>query len=1171
MPPKSARRGSATHALVPPALTTEVAPSPPPAEPQSHRGRTRQESALLFWLEAACAAPVSRSSTNADRASASSSSTTAAAATPVAETKREPSVDLASRPPPEEQLKQQPWHGGASTQQETATPEVSAAAGASAAEAPSTFLVQTVATKPPPPPPGEMRLGGDTSGSRKTADAPPTPGTEHPAPLPHLSWGTGPRRLVVADAVPLFDSLLAGRLGPVAVDVQLQGHTRLSQQPQQFEAALQAYERQSTGALREALSSVQPFFLLCNAGGGADMRVNHSEASGGGMDDDGHPQPAHGAAVLSNSSVLYTMDPASNYPVLPLLAQLLRAPQVTKLLLHSRLLYRLLFLFLGTDRVELSSVVDLPTWAALGQQLRPSLALLFHLPIEGVASLSDITAVLPSEARQLLHEETQSMAQKQPLHATRPVGSESDSELDSVQEASTDGSDGAGDKEDGGDDARREGGDARAVAADGTAEDEPADAVQLLQRIRPLAEQPLGGNSRNASGADFDSAARAVGVKRRLLRSRQRHRRRRYDSGPSLSSSSCANAPALADVYHGLRTITLFYVHVLSRLLDVVDPGATGVAAPSAGIAALSLATSRCGGDAIASPVSAVRYRFSPSELCALRTYADFLCELMAYHGVFVNDTVAHGMLTALDVQMAAIEDLGLRVAVAVLAATEPAVPSAIAEKAEGRQWSIEMVYKCLARLTAAATTPEMPRAVNAHYLRLLAAQAKQSSCARAEQLRLGCQLVCVWMAYLDRATTRNRLHDMFRKVADKLHVCVLEKPRDSAVEDGPAVSDASTAQVSRVCYSMHPNWVLHNKSTGRIFSALPNVQNLPKQPPRTTFPIHALSATPSRNSGGDESLRPYGYVDPPTEEDVDRWLSLAEAAAVDQASSVQFPLFPENPQWTLRHLYCAPPGCLLASFDFNQLELRLLAHLSGDAALQEHLSANVDVLALVTASVLRLPSIDHVRPQQRQAVKVIVYGLLYGMGPESMDVRIKKINEEFATSEQQQHRGEAASSAPAPMAARDLLRRFHRVYPRIENYLRETRQEALRSFAVETLSGRKSLIAEKDANRRRQRAIAQAVQGGAADVLHSAMRAVHQQRHSFLPYLPAAPLALVMSIHDELVYAVPRVAIEEVVRGVQRILEDQARVLRLAVPLPVSARVGHCLGELAEFRPTGG
>ncbi|GET88927.1 DNA polymerase theta, putative [Leishmania tarentolae] len=543
----------------------------------------------------------------------------------------------------------------------------------------------------------------------------------------------------------------------------------------------------------------------------------------------------------------------------------------------------------------------------------------------------------------------------------------------------------------------------------------------------------------------------------------------------------------------------------------------------------------------------------------------------MTYHGVFVNSTVAHGMLTALDVQMAAIEDVGLHVAAALLATTRPSTPSATPEKAELPKWSIELVHQCLAPLTAAATALDMPRAMNVHYLRLLHAQAKQSNGTRAEQLRLGCQLVCVWMAYLDRTTTRNRLHDMFRKVSEKLHVRVLEKPRDTAAENVAEVSDASTAQVSQVCYSLHPDWVLHNTSTGRIFSALPNVQNLPKQPPRTPFPVHALSVARSRNTGGDEPPYPYGFINPPTVEDVDRWLSLAEASAVDLASSTQFLLFPENPQWTLRHLYCAPPDCLLVSFDFNQLELRLLAHLSGDTALQEHLSANVDVLALVTASVLRLPSVDHVHPQHRQAIKVIVYGLLYGMGPESMDVRIKKINEELALSEQERHpKGEASSSALAPMSARDLLRRFHHTYPRIESYLRETRQEALRSFAVETLSGRKSLIAETDANRRRQRAIAQAVQGGAADVLHSAMRAVHQKRHSFLPFLPAAPLALVMSIHDELVYAVPRVAIEEVVRGVQQIMEDQARVLRLAVPLPVSVRVGHSFGELAEFRYRG-
>ncbi|KAG5477979.1 hypothetical protein LSCM4_05375 [Leishmania orientalis] len=1157
MPPEPARRALAA---------TEAAPSLWSAEASPHSRRAREESALLFWLEAACAAPPEPPApTIADCASAPSISTGATATTPVvATTKRESSEGLAP-PPPLERLPEHHARLDDAPAECTASPEALAAAAAAAASSP---LAQTL-TAAPLSPPGEVRGDGDTCGSTRTADLLDNPRAERSIQPPPLARGTGPRRhLVVADAMPLFGALLAGRLGPVAVDVQLQGHTRLLKHPQQFEAALKAYERQSAGELREALSSVQPFFLLCNAGGGADLRVVHSEASGGGIDGDVHPQPALGPEAPSTSPVLYTMHPAKNYPVLPLLAQLLRAPQVTKLLLHSRLLYRLLFLFLGTDRVDLCSVVDLLTWAALGQQLQPSLALLFHLPLEGIECLSQMSAVLPSEAQQLLDEETQSIAQQWlqeqlSLEEDWLMRNKDGSGSDRREGASADSSSAADDSEDGAEIGHDECGTTRAVTEDQAAEYESIDAVQLLHRIQPLAEQPLNGHcGSGAASINLGSAARTAGVKRCLSRSSQQQRRRRHNSDPPPLPSSHADSSALADICYGLKAVSLFFTHVLSRLLDVVDPGATGMAKPLVGVAG-------------ASPASTVRYRFSPSELCALRTYADFLCELMAYHGVFVNDTVTHEMLAMLDVQMATIEDLGLRVTAALLATTEPAALGAAPTEAKGRKWCVETILECLTRLAGAVTPSEVPRVPNVHCLRLLAAQARHSSDARAAQLRLGCQLVCAWMAYQDRATAKSRLHDVFSKVSDKLHVRVLEQPCDAAASSCAATSTASTAPVSQVCYSVHPDWVLHNTSTGRIFSAQPNVQNLPKQPPRTTFPMHALSTTQSSKSGcGDESLRPYGYVDSPSVEDVDRWLSLAEAGLADHASPAPSLLFPEHPHWTLRHLYCAPPGCVLVSFDFNQLELRLLAHLSGDAALQEHLSANVDVLALVTASVLRLPSIQRVHPQQRQAVKVVVYGLLYGMGPESMDLRIRKMSEEFSAAEQQQQQQpreeEALSSAPAPISARDLLKRFYHVYPRIESYLRETRQEALRSFAVETLSGRKSLVAETDANRRKQRAVAQAVQGGAADVLHSAMRAVHQQRHSLLPYLPAAPLALVMSIHDELVYAVPRVAIEEVVRGVQRILEDQARVLRLAVPLPVSVRVGHSFGELTEFHFTG-
>ncbi|KAG5477739.1 hypothetical protein LSCM1_05037 [Leishmania martiniquensis] len=1155
-------------------VAAKATPSPPSAETPLHSRRTRQELALLFWLEAACAAPEPRTPTPADCASAPLSSTGASVTTSVVVTAKRKSTESRAPPPPplEGPAEQHPRHGGAPTEH---APSLKAliAAGEAAAAASSAPPEQAL-TAVPSSPPGEVEGGGDGGGLARAAVPPDNHRTVSSSPPPQLVGDRGPRRrLVVADALPLFGALLGGRLGPVAVDVQLQGHTRLLRHPQQFEAALQAYERQSAGELREALSGVQPFFLLCN-GGGADLRWTPLGASEGGMHDDGHPQPALGPEAPPASLVLYTMHPAKDYPILPLLAQLLRAPQVTKLLLHSRLLYRLLFLFLGTDRVDLCSVVDLPTWTALGQQLRPSLATLFHLPTEGVERLSQVSAALPSEAQQLLDEETQSIAQEplqeQPsLDKAWHVRNDDDSESGSVEEGRIDSSSGADDTEDGGEMGRDVGG----TSQMGVAEDEPIDAVQLLHRIQPLAEQPLNGNNGSGSGAATlrsGSAARTAGVKRRLLRSHQPYRRHRQDSGPPPSSASYADTSALADICYGLKAVTLFFTHVLARLLDLVDPGATGAAASLLGIAALPQATARCGSVALASPTSAVRYRLSPSELCALRTYADFLCELMAYHGVFVNDAAMHEMLRMLDVQMATIEDLGRRVAAALLTNREATAFGAAPREAKCLEWSIETVHECLAWLTGAATPSETPRALDVNYLRLLEAQARSSIDARAAELRLGCQLVCAWIAYQDRAAAKARLQDVFRKVSDRLHVRVLEHPRAAPTSSCATASGASGAPAPQVCYSIHPDWVLHNTSTGRIFSALPNVQNLPRQSPRTTFPIHALSTTQSSSDSrcGDESLHPSGYVGPPAVEDVDRWLSLAEAGAADQESPAPL-LFPEHPQWTLRHLYRAPPGCVLVSFDFNQLELRLLAHLSGDAALQEHLSANVDVLACVTASVLRLPSIDRVHPQQRQAIKVVVYGLLYGMGPDSMDLRIRKISEDFAAEKQQQQQsgeGKAASTAPTPISARDLLKRFYHVYPRIERYLRETRQEALHSFAVETLSGRKSLVAETDANRRKQRAVAQAVQGGAADVLHSAMRAVHQQRHSLLPYLPAAPLALVMTIHDELVYAVPRVAVEEVVRGVQRILEDQARQLRLTVPLPVSVRVGHSFGELTEF-----
>ncbi|KPI86977.1 putative DNA polymerase theta (polymerase domain only) [Leptomonas seymouri] len=989
------------------------------------------------------------------------------------------------------------------------------------------------------------------------------------ANAPPLSSSRPNRHLAVHDVMPLYDALLAGQLGPVVLDVQLQGHTRLLQHPQQFKATLQGYEKQSAGPLREALRNVQPFFLLCHHA--VEGRSSHSPsfslqqvADNARVATTGTAAPPSStptAAVLP-TQVLYTMDPSSNYPVVPLLAQLLHSPSVTKVLLHSRLLYRLLFLFLGTDRVDIQQVVDLTTWSELGRQLRPSLATMYAIPVDGVVELANVQSALPNEVRQLLEEEMCTMAQqRRPALRGWQHTNEDETDASTTEDASEDqsvvsslyedrsesggNSSGSSDDDDGILNEATKVPDARDTGKCGGEEDESSgeDAVRLLHTIVPIDRQPL---------HSVTAASKGGSAKRPRQRPRHGHRRPgRQKRCLRLGNSSTDNG-ALASVYHDLKSLTMFYTEVLPKFLDNV----TGTVAPSAQAHMASFASSP--------PSPAVRCRLSPSEWCVQRTYAEFLCEAMTYHGVFVNDSVYYGMKTALGEQLQALEDLAEHV-LAVLERGSSRNPDSV-QTSVAACMTAEHIRQCLARGPAAMLLTAHPK-LDVSLLHALAKEAAaQQDTEGAVQLRLSCQLVCIWIAFQERTEVKQKITDMFGKVADRVQARVLEHPHDITTAASAVDRRRSPSSWSEMCFSVHPTWTLHNASTGRIFSTLPNVQNLSRKPQLTTFTVRTLHATQAQ--GSETPPLPYGAVDVPLAEDVERWVRLTNVDA--HASAL---LFLEQPRWTMRHLYRAPPGCVLASFDFNQLELRVLAQLSGDATLQQHLSSSVDVLTLTTASLLQLPSADCVQPHQRQAVKVIVYGLLYGMGPKAMEERIRRLQQESPLSAQGNVDGGGdntnrnTAGRVVPLTAHQLIARFHQVYPRVEGYLREVRQEGLHHFSVETLSGRKSLAHATDANRRKQRAVAQAIQGGAADIVLCAMRAVHQQRHTILPYLPAAPLALVMAIHDELIYAVPRIAVDAVARTVKRILENQARAMRLAVPLLVSVRVGKNCGALEEYR----
>ncbi|CCD15321.1 unnamed protein product [Trypanosoma congolense IL3000] len=335
------------------------------------------------------------------------------------------------------------------------------------------------------------------------------------------------------------------------------------------------------------------------------------------------------------------------------------------------------------------------------------------------------------------------------------------------------------------------------------------------------------------------------------------------------------------------------------------------------------------------------------------------------------------------------------------------------------------------------------------------------------------------------------------------------EKTENESCPSSGSTCDSTGSSTKKVyLLSVHPQWSVHHNTTGRIYCSKPNLQTIPKKPSRCIY-LNPKNA----NSGH---------------------------------------IF-TNPEWTMRHLYGPPPGCTILSVDFNQIELRVLAHLSGDRRLIEQLSNEYDVLLAITRRIAGIPNENAVPPSLREAIKVIVYGLVYGMGTSQMQQRIENLTVE----------NEEERALTRKYKAHTLVNEFHAFYGVAAKYLASVRLTAFHENRVGTLTGSQDLSTELDGNRRKQHAVARALQGGAATIMHHVMTAVHRQRHQFVPNLPAAPFALVMSVHDELVYSVVNEYVYVVARKIKEIIQQHTQILSLRVPLEVSVRAGETLGSL--------
>jgi DNA polymerase-1 len=233
-----------------------------------------------------------------------------------------------------------------------------------------------------------------------------------------------------------------------------------------------------------------------------------------------------------------------------------------------------------------------------------------------------------------------------------------------------------------------------------------------------------------------------------------------------------------------------------------------------------------------------------------------------------------------------------------------------------------------------------------------------------------------------------------------------------------------------------------------------------------------------------------------------------------------------------IREAFIAPPGWKIVSADYSQIELRIMAHLSGDAGLRQAFVQGEDVHRATAAEVFGLP-LDKVSADERRTAKVINFGLIYGMSSFGLG---QNLGIERAT-------------------AQAYIESYFARYPGVKRYMDETRERARSQGYVETVFGRRLWLPEMKSGspQRRQAAERAAInapmQGTAADLIKLAMIAVQD-------FLDRETLEtrLVMQVHDELVLEVPEAELELVKERVRHLMES---VAKLDVPLIVDVGIG--------------
>lgn len=249
----------------------------------------------------------------------------------------------------------------------------------------------------------------------------------------------------------------------------------------------------------------------------------------------------------------------------------------------------------------------------------------------------------------------------------------------------------------------------------------------------------------------------------------------------------------------------------------------------------------------------------------------------------------------------------------------------------------------------------------------------------------------------------------------------------------------------------------------------------------------------------------------------------------------------PQESKWStqLRDAFTAQDGWSFLSFDYSQLELRLLAHVSEDKNLKNAFKNGEDVHTLTASRVLKIPD-KRVGAVERRIAKTLNFGIIYGMGARAF----------------------AKTSGIPPKEAERFMEEYFRTFPGIKEWQERTKAEARTFGYVKNLNGRRRVFLRTGnaflRNEMERAAINMPLQSLGADIIKLAMigtsAVLAPQKNS---------ARLVLSIHDELVFEIQDGALPALLSPIRDIME---RVFPLSVPLRVEAKTGKTWGGMGKI-----